>query len=109
MLNNIPITVRLPIELNDRLTVNAKALGVTKTNLIRMAIHELPKSDEIALDFSQNFTDKKYRLVLNVNALTYDILENACKKYEQSMNAVVIAIGYFALDISAKLLQSITN
>lgn len=109
MSNNISLTVRMPCELNEKLTSSSKALGMTKTNLIRMAIHELPKGNDIELDFSQNITDKKYRLVLNVNQLTYDILENACKKYNQSMNAIVIAISYYALELSAKWLQSIMN
>lgn len=109
MPNNISLTIRLPYEINEKLITASKALGMTKTNLIRMAIHELPKDDNIALDFSQNITDKKYRLVLNVNQLTYDILESVCKKYNQSMNAVVVAISYFALELSAKWLQSIKN
>lgn len=109
MSNNISITVRLPHELNEKLTSASKALGMTKTNLIRMAIHELPKGNGVSLDFSQSISDKKYRLVLNVNQLTHDILENACKKYNQPMNTIVIAISYFALELSAKWLQSITN
>lgn len=83
----------------------AKDIGMTKTNLIRSAIHDFLTEDEVVLNFPKNSTDKKDRLVLNTNQLTYNILEKTCKKYNQSMNAVITAVSVLALERSAKWLQ----
>ena len=107
MANDISLTVRLPYELSVKLKEVSKDIGVTKTNLIRSAIHDFLTTDEIVLDFSQSEVEKKDRLVLNVNQITYGILEEACKKYNQSMNAVITAVSFLALERSAKWLQSI--
>jgi antitoxin component of RelBE/YafQ-DinJ toxin-antitoxin module len=106
MPNTISLTIRLPHELNTELTAIAKSLGMTKTNLIRSAIHDILTSDEPALDFSGEFSGKRERMVLNINQLTYDILEKSCKKYNQSMNSVVVAVSIIALERSSKWLES---
>lgn len=107
MANEISLTVRLPHELNTQLKEISKDIGMTKTNLIRSAIHDfLTVDDETVLDFSLNKSEKKDRLVLNINQITYDILDNACKKYNQSMNAMITAVSILALERSAKWLQS---
>lgn len=105
MSNDISLTIRLPHELNTELTLVSKDVGMTKTNLIRITIHELLAKDEVKLDFSTDYAVAKDRLVLNVNQLTYDILNSACKKYDQSMNSVVIAVSAAALERSAKWLR----
>ena len=105
MANNISLTIRLPHELNTKLKAISKDVGMTKTNLIRIVIHELAKG-QVELDFSPDSSSNRDRLVLNVNQLTYDILDNACKQYNQSMNAVVTAICAAALEYSAKWLQA---
>jgi ribbon-helix-helix protein, copG family len=105
MPNEISLTVRLPSELNLQLQSVAKELGMTKTALIRSAIHDFLIKDDVVLDFS-SVAGKKDRLVLNINQITYNILENTCKKNDQSMNAVIIAVCYLALERSAKWLQS---
>ena len=107
MSNNISLTVRLPHELNAQLKEMSKSLGLTKTNLIRAGIHDFLTSDEYVLDFKLNQTDKKDRLVLNINQITFDILQNTCEKYNQSMNAVVTAVSILALERSAKWLKSV--
>ena len=104
--NNISITVRLPRELNVQLATVARDIGMTKTNLIRSAIHDFLSNEDFELEFSNTYEGKPDRLVLNVNKLTHDILENACKKYSQSMNAVITAVSILALERSAKWLQS---
>lgn len=106
MPNDISLTVRLPHDLNTQLTKVSKDIGITKTNLIRSAIHDFLAIDEIVLDFSNVQTDQRDRLVLNINQMTYNLLENACQKYKQSMNSVVIAVSFLALERSAKWLQS---
>lgn len=105
MANNISLTVRLPHELNSQLQDIAKKIGMTKTNLLRSAIHDFLTEDSVSLDFSP-VSGPKDRLVLNVNQITNNILENACKKHSQSMNAIVTAVGVLALERSTKWLQS---
>lgn len=106
MPNNISLTVRLPHDLNVQLQACAKELGMTKTNLLRGAIHDFLTVDDIVLDFSA-MPGAKDRLVLNVNQITHSILEAACKKHSQSMNAVITAVGVLALERSAKWLQAV--
>lgn len=106
MANEISLTVRLPHELNAQLTVISKDVGMTKTNLIRSAIHDFLTLDEVALDFSPKYPDKRDRLVLNINQITYSILEKACQKHGQSMNAMITVVSDLALERSAKWLQA---
>lgn len=106
MANNISLTVRLPHELNTKLAEVSKDIGITKTNLIRSAIHDFLTSDKTALDFSTNHVDTRDRLVLNINQITFDILEEACNKHGQSMNAIITATSILALERSSKWLQS---
>lgn len=104
MPNNIALTIRLPHDINDNLKITSKRLGFTKTNIIRMAIHELLAKGKIVLDFSAEYSTDRVRLVLNVNQLTYDILNDACEQYNQSMNSVVTAICKATLEYYSKLL-----
>lgn len=104
--NNISITVRLPHELNTQLKSVSKEIGVTKTNLIRSAIHDFLTEDNNDINVSSDYTGNSDRLVLNVNSLTYGILDNACKKYNKSMNAIIISVSILALERSTKWLQS---
>lgn len=106
MPNDISLTVRLPHELNIQLQSSAKKLGMTKTNLLRAAIHDFLTKDDVHLDFSIESTARD-RIVLNVNQITYNILETTCEKYSQSMNAVITAVGVLALERSTTWLQSI--
>ena len=106
MANNISLTVRLPHTLNTQLQAAAKALGMTKTNLLRSAIHDFLSVENVVLDFSAT-SDTKDRLVLNINQMTHTILENACRKHSQSMNAIITAVGFLALERSTTWLQSI--
>lgn len=106
MANDISLTIRLPHELNMQLTSISKDVGMTKTNLIRSAIHDFLTNDHVELDFTSNFVDRRDRLVLNINQITYDILESACEKYSQSMNAMIVAVSLLALERSTKWLQS---
>jgi len=105
MANNISLTVRLPHELNKQLQSVAKEVGMTKTNLLRSTIHDCLTTEDVMLDFSPTSASRD-RLVLNVNQITYNILENACKQHSQSMNAVVTAVAVLALERSTKWLQS---
>lgn len=105
MANNISLTIRLPHELNKQLQTAAREIGVTRTNLLRSAIHDFLGKNATPLDFTEYPGDKD-RLVLNVNQLTYSMLQRACETYDQSMNAVVTAVGLLALERSTKWLQA---
>lgn len=104
MPNDISLTVRLPSELNERLQITAKSLGMTKTNLIRLAIHDFSASYPVQLDFSMNRVESRYRLVLNVNDFTFGILERLSKDSGESVNAVVTALCIYAAERFARLL-----
>ena len=104
MPNEISLTVRLPAELNEQLAAAAKSLGMTKTNLIRFGIHEYQSDPDAHLDFSMSRVASRYRLVLNVNALTFSILDTLCKQSGESMNAVVTALCIYAVERCARLL-----
>lgn len=105
MPNDISLTVRIPHDLSNQLQAAAKKLGMTRTNLLRGAIHDFLTTDSVALDFSSTPGDKD-RLVLNVNQMTHTILLKACERYNQSMNAVVVAVSALALERAATWLQS---
>ena len=105
MANDISLTVLLPHELNLQLKTLSKDIGMTKTNLIRSAIHEFLTLEDINLDFSQGHDDKRDRLVLNVNQLTFNILEASCKKHNQSMNSIITATSILALEHFSKWLR----
>jgi hypothetical protein len=108
-MNDIPLTIRLPHELNVELTATCKKLGMTKTNCLRGVIHDLVDNDVHRLVFSFQGNGEKDRMVFNVNQLTYNILDSICKKHDQSMNAVVTAVSLLALERSSKWLQSISK
>ncbi|MEG1259280.1 MAG: hypothetical protein RSD12_09675 [Akkermansia sp.] len=107
MANDISLTVRLPHQLNIQLGAISKEVGITKTNLIRSAIHDFLPSSEYELDFAAYPADKRDRLVLNVNQTTCGILENACQSHGQSMNSIVTAVSVLALERAAKWLQAV--
>lgn len=109
MANSISLTIRLPHELNAQLSLISKEVGMTKTGIIRSAIHDFLTTDSYLLNFAPNYSNKDDRLVLNVNPLTHSILEDACKIHNQSMNAMVTAVSILALERSTKWLQSTKN
>lgn len=105
MANNISLTVRLPHRISNELKTVAKDIGMTRTNLLRMSIHDFLAKNETMLTFNDVDTGKRDRLVLNVNQFTFDILDAACKKYQQSMNSVITAVSLLALERYTKWLQ----
>lgn len=105
MANDISLTVRLPSELNQQLITVSKNIGVTKTILIRFAIHEYLTDEKIIPDFSQTRVAQREKFVFNMNQLTYTILEKCCQKYGQSMNAIITAASILALEHFSKWLH----
>lgn len=109
MANTISLTVRLPKELSQKLKTISKEIGITRSNLIRLAIHDFLLKDAPKLDFNTTYTKETDRFVLNINTITQNILEDACKKYNQSMNAIITAVSILALERSTKWIQSLKN
>ena len=109
MANNIALTVRLPYELSNQLKYAAKEIGMTKTNLIRIAIHDFLPAENTILNFSTSSPEKYDRFVLNVNQITYNLLESASKKYNQSINAIITSISFLALERASTWIQSIKS
>lgn len=105
MLNPISLTVRLPEKLDEELTAACKSLGMPKTTLIRICIHDFLQDSNIVLDFSPCESTKTKRLVLNVNEHLSDLLNEAALRAGRSVNAVVIAVSALALERATKWLQ----
>lgn len=105
MLNPISLTVRLPEKLDDELTSVCKSLGMPKTALIRICIHDFLQDENTVLDFSACEDSKTKRLVLNVNEHLDALLNEAAKGSGHSINAVIIAVSALALERASKWLQ----
>jgi len=108
-MNDIPLTIRLPSELNLQLATASKFLGLTKTNLLRATIHHDLARDGENLRFTAPVSGKKHRLVFNVNRLTFEILENISARHGQTMNAVIVAVAMLAVELSATWLRSVSE
>lgn len=103
--NNISVTVRLPHDLNEELKTTSTKVGMTKTNLIRLAIHECLAKGTEELQFPSEACSQKDRLVLNINQTTLDLLNEASAKYGQSVNAVVTAVCLWGIEYYSRWLQ----
>ena len=103
MKNDISLTIRLPITMNEQLTDMTKRLGLTKTSCIRFAIWDFLDKQPQPLTFSKS-DEETYRFVLAVNQNTYNILNNACQKYGQSINSIINAVSRLALEHYSKYL-----
>ena len=105
MLNPISLTVRLPEKLDEELTTACKSLGMPKTTLIRICIHDFLQDSNTTLDFSPCESAKTKRLVLNVNEHLNALLDDTALRAGCSVNAVVIAVSALALERATKWLQ----
>lgn len=105
----ISLTLRFPIELNKEITKAAKSLGFTKTNLIRLSIYEYLDQDELP-DLNttiSEYNDFKYRMVLNINQATYQILEKQSKSYDLPINKLLVYSSKKALTYYSKLIDKL--
>lgn len=107
MLNEIPITLRIPVELDSELKRLSKALGFTKTNLIRLAIHE--KMSDVDFHDTSIESTKTHRLVLNVNAPTLELLQNTAQQKGVSINRVVVVACLRSVEHYSKLLSALDH
>lgn len=105
----VSLTLRLPVELNEQITKVSKALGFTKTNLIRLSIYEYLDQDELP-DLNatiSEYNDFKYRMVLNINQATYQILEKQSKSYNLPINKLLVYSSKRALTYYSKLIDKL--
>lgn len=101
-MNDIPLTIRIPEQLNEQLTELSKSLGVPKVGLLRFTIWSFNNHPKV-LVFDPSSVNS-FRFVLSVNKATYQILENVSKQYSQSINSVVIALANLAVQSYSKYL-----
>ena len=106
-MNFTSITVRLPHDLNTSLTNACKALGMPKTTLIRIIIHEDLQRRRNEIVFDVDASSGRDRLVLNVNEKTYAVLESVANQHNQSINAVVTVTCSLALERASKWLKAL--
>ena len=97
-MNEISLTVRMPQDLNDQLTALCKRLGLPKLPFLRFSVWVFLNDDPKDLIFDEIQSDSKFRFTFNVNKNIYDILETTSKRYEQSINSVVIKVANMALE-----------
>ncbi|EGP4752372.1 hypothetical protein [Enterococcus hirae] len=105
----ISLTLRFPTELNEQITSVSKALGFTKTNLIRLSIYEYLDQDTLP-DLNSTlteFNDFKYRMVLNINQSTYQILERQSEAYNLPINKLLVYSSKRALTYYSKLIDKL--
>lgn len=104
--NDVSLTVRIPKSLSDKLISKGKSIGFTRTNFIRIAIHQFLSDTQTDLSSVNNssYTDKPTRFVLNLNAGTYALLEQASAAYKLSINAVILRVCILVLEYYSKLL-----
>ncbi len=106
MSNNISLTIRIPEKLNIKLKQQASKLGFTKTGMIKISIHQFIKEKPYnLLDVDvENYKGKNFRLVLNINDFTNNVLLETAQKYNISVNSVVIRVCILASQYYEELL-----
>ena len=102
-MNDIPLTIRIPDELNVKLTELSKGLGITKVSLLRFTIWDY-SDHSVPLEFPATNTANTFRFVLSVNPATHQILEGISKQYAQPINGVVLALANVAVKRYSKYL-----
>lgn len=106
---NTPLTVRIPEDLNAKLKEQSKALGFTKTGIIKLSIYQF--LDERPADLSkvniEPYQGKPFRFVLNLNAFMSGLIAAASLKYGLSNNAVLIKVCALASQYYAELLSKL--
>lgn len=108
-MNNISLTIRIPIEIYDRLDLISQAVGFTKLTFIRIAIFTYLSENKTQLRFNSVQSKEKHRLVLNVNETAYNLLMEASTEYNQSVNSVVIALIVKYLEFFSKVLPELNS
>ena len=108
-MNDVSLTVRLPDDLDKQLKATSKALGFTKTNMIRLSIHEYldPSTLDDLKEVVSKYGGDRHRLVLNINQLTYDILEKLSIEHDVSINHLLIYSSAKSLEHYSKLLKKL--
>ncbi|MBR7928416.1 hypothetical protein KBI51_09595 [Aerococcaceae bacterium zg-ZUI334] len=103
----VSLTLRIPKSLNQELKYLSSQLGFTKSSLIKIAIHEFVDKIEMT---THEFTDNdSFRMVLKVNDITHRMLIEASKRYELSINQVVIKTCYLSVERYTKLLRELNS
>lgn len=108
MSNDISLTIRLPLDLDAKLSDVSDFLGITKSNLIRESIHRCLDKEHnyIEYDFDNS---EKHRIALNLNQNTYKILEMFVKDNTVSMNSAIIFSVSQSVEHYTKLMKQLNS
>lgn len=90
-LNSVMLTIRLPLQLSSKLEIVSKHLGMSKSNLIRVAI--LKYLDVPSLnDFHEVKTSsiKNKRINLSLTEFLYSIVKDKANKLNVTVNSLII-------------------
>lgn len=106
MPNDISLTARIPLDLDNRLSDVSEFLGITKSNLIRESIHRC-LGDGSLFEKYVSTSSEKHRIVLNVNHNTYRILEQYIEKNNVSVNNAIIFAIYKSVEHYSKVMKGL--
>ncbi|WP_455089578.1 hypothetical protein [Peptoanaerobacter stomatis] len=106
-MNTISLTIRIPMEIYNKLELTSKSVGFTKVTFIRIAIFTYLSENKTILTFDKSESSEKHRFVLNVNETAYDLLTQASNEYNQSINSIVISLIIKYLEFFSKVLPEL--
>lgn len=102
------ITIRLPKNLSDDLSLLGKELGMSKSDMIKTSILKYLVTNDME-DFKDFSIDKKetFRSTMNVSDSLYKILEKQAKAYETTINFLIIFSAKKTFDYYSEILKNI--
>lgn len=102
------LTIRLPKDLSDDLSLLGKELGMSKSDMIKTSILKYLVTNDME-DFKDFSIDKKevFRSTMNVSDSLYKILEKQAKKYGTTINFLIIFSAKKTFDYYSDILKSI--
>lgn len=106
-MNTVSLTIRIPVDIYNKLELTSKSVGFTKVTFIRIAIFTYLSENKSVLNFDKIESKDKHRFVLNVNESAYNLLTDASKEYNQSINTIVISLIIKYLEFFSKVLPEL--
>jgi metal-responsive CopG/Arc/MetJ family transcriptional regulator len=90
-LESLTLTIRLPIQLSNKLDSISKYLGMSKSNLIRVAILKYLDVSELD-DFQETRTpsSSSKRINLSLTQFLYSIVKNKADNLNVTVNSLII-------------------
>ncbi|MCC4456438.1 ribbon-helix-helix protein, CopG family [Limosilactobacillus reuteri] len=90
-MESMTLTIRLPIQLSNKLDLISKYLGMSKSNLIRVAILKYLDVTELN-DFQETRTSSSNskRINLSLTQFLYSIVKNKADNLNVTVNSLII-------------------